>query len=216
MITAATHAELQPAMEALVNLSDADIQFYVTGIGMLATAVSLTKIIMRQQPDLVIQIGIAGTFNNTLTLGKVIIIKADYIGDMGVEEDGVWKDIFDLNLIEADSFPYTQKAIINPYLLKLNNLKLDEVDAITVNEISTNKQRIKQLQAKYNATIESMEGAALHYVCKDLQVQFLQIRSISNYIGERDKTKWQMHLAITNLNETLIELITNYGLRMTK
>ena len=45
---------------------------------------------------------------------------------------------------------------------------------------------------KFLPVIESMEGAALHYVCLMEKIPFLQIRSISNYIGERDKKKWNM------------------------
>ena len=207
IITAATQAEFQPALGILSTFPNVDIECHVTGIGMLATAVSLTKIVLQLKPDLVIQVGIAGTFNTTIELGKTVIVEDDYIGDMGVAEAGIWKDIFDLNLINEHSFPFSHKAIINPYLQKLNILKLDEVVSITVNEISTNQQRIQQLQAKYKPTIESMEGAALHYVCTDLQVPFIQIRSISNYIGERDKTKWQLEEAITNLNETLVDML---------
>ena len=177
---------------------------------MLATAVSLTKLMLQKRPDLVIQIGIAGTFDTNIELGKVLLVKAEYLGDIGVQETGVWKDIFDLNLMNLDSFPFKQKAIINPYLPMLNILKLQEVAAVTINEISTNLQRIEQLKAKYNPIIESMEGVALHYVCTDLQVPFLQIRSVSNYIGERDKNKWQMQEAISNLNKVLIDLITGY------
>ena len=39
-------------------------------------------------------------------------------------------------------------------------------------------------------------GAALHYVCREMNIPFLQIRAASNYIGERDKEKWQMKEAI--------------------
>jgi futalosine hydrolase len=32
----------------------------------------------------------------------------------------------------------------------------------------------------------------------------MQIRAVSNYVGERDKSKWKMQEAIYNLNETLL------------
>ncbi len=211
LIIAATKLEIQPA---LAKLDNSDTSFFVTGIGMLATAVSLTKLLLQQQPDLVIQAGIAGSFNKQIDLGSVIVIKEEILGDLGVEEAGIWTDIFDLNLISANDFPFTQKQIPNPYLPKLNTLKFDEVISITVNEISTNQQRIQQLITKYNPTTESMEGAALHYVCTDLQVPFIQIRSISNYVGERDKTKWQVTKAIDNLNQILekfVKNVTNYS-----
>jgi futalosine hydrolase len=52
-----------------------------------------------------------------------------------------------------------------------------------------------------------MEGAALHYVCLMEKIPFLQIRSISNYIGERNKKNWNMKESIINLNKELIRLL---------
>ena len=52
-----------------------------------------------------------------------------------------------------------------------------------------------------------MEGAALHYVCREMNIPFLQIRAASNYIGERDKEKWQMKEAIGCLNETILRYV---------
>jgi futalosine hydrolase len=52
-----------------------------------------------------------------------------------------------------------------------------------------------------------MEGASLHFMGRDLTIPFIQIRSVSNYVGERDKSKWEMQEAIYNLNETLLEFL---------
>ncbi|MDI9364651.1 MAG: futalosine hydrolase [Flavobacterium sp.] len=204
IVTAATSFEIQPTMQAFAS---SNVHFQVTGIGMLAAAVSLTKLVLQQQPSIVMQAGIAGAFDTHLPLGKVLAINTETIGDLGVQENGHWQDVFDLKLVDAYSVPFTNKQLPNPYLAQLNTLALEEVSAITVNEISSSWHRILQLQAKYNPAIESMEGAALHYVCNSFQVPFIQLRSISNYIGERDKTKWQMQQAITNLNEALIKLL---------
>jgi futalosine hydrolase len=37
-----------------------------------------------------------------------------------------------------------------------------------------------------------MEGAALHLVCLENKIPFLQIRGISNWVGERDKSQWKI------------------------
>jgi len=39
------------------------------------------------------------------------------------------------------------------------------------------------------------------------KIPFIQLRSISNYIAERDKTKWDMKKSIINLNKELVRLI---------
>ena len=55
-----------------------------------------------------------------------------------------------------------------------------------------------------------MEGAALHYVCLSEKIPFLQLRSVSNYVGERDKSKWALREAIMNLNIELQRLIIKH------
>jgi futalosine hydrolase len=55
-----------------------------------------------------------------------------------------------------------------------------------------------------------MEGAALHYICLQQKIKFLQLRSISNTVGERDKQKWEMKKATTNLNMELKKIIQHF------
>ena len=66
---------------------------------------------------------------------------------------------------------------------------------------------IKFYRETFNPVTESMEGAALHYICLMENVPYIQLRSISNYIGERNKKKWDMQDSINNLNNALIKLI---------
>lgn len=214
IITAATIAEWMPSFLEINNLYTGDsqrfkVQFHQTGTGMLATAVSLTKLVLEEKPDLVIQAGIAGCFDTSMTLGKVIIVNEESLADTGVEEDGKWKDIFDLKLEKSSYPPFERRKLPNPWLSKFNLLKLPEVSGITVNEITTNPERIRQLVKKYVPVTESMEGAALHYVCRQANIPFIQIRSVSNYIGERNKANWKMKEAIGNLNQMLLQYIDN-------
>ena len=57
------------------------------------------------------------------------------------------------------------------------------------------------------AEIESMEWAALHYVGLMEKIPFLQIRSLSNFAGERDKGKWKIKEAIASLNLELENIL---------
>jgi futalosine hydrolase len=92
----------------------------------------------------------------------------------------------------------------------IESASLPAVSAVSVNEISTSTEKINVFAEKYKADIESMEGAALHYVCAMQQIPFIQIRGISNLVGERDKTKWKIPesmLAATNACINLINKI---------
>ena len=212
IISAATVAEWMPSFLNINALYTGEsqrlkLQYHQSGIGMLAASFALTKLAMEDKPDLIIQVGIAGTFDTSQTLGSVVVINEETIGDLGVEEDGKWKDLFDLKLEKSSYHPFEKRKLPNQWLTKYNLLGLKEVIGITVNEISTNQERIQKIIKKYNPTIESMEGAAVHYVARETNIPFIQIRAISNYIGERDKSNWQMKLAIDNLNQTLIQYI---------
>jgi len=212
IISAATVAEWMPSFLNINALYTGEsqrlkLQYHQSGIGMLAASFALTKLAIEDKPDLIIQVGIAGTFDTTQPLGTVVVINEETLGDLGVEEDGKWKDLFDLKLEKSSYHPFEKRKLPNQWLTKYNLLGLQEVSGITVNEISTNQEKIQKLMKKYNPTIESMEGAALHYVARETSIPFIQIRAISNYIGERDKSNWQMKLAIDNLNHTLIQYV---------
>jgi futalosine hydrolase len=99
--------------------------------------------------------------------------------------------------------------LINTNKEVLKKTKLKIVKGISVNQISTSKQMIKFYRDVFDPVTESMEGAALHYVCLMENIPFVQIRSISNYIGERNKKKWDMMDSIAHLNDTLIKIINN-------
>ena len=100
---------------------------------------------------------------------------------------------------------------LNGYNFKLQKkVKLKKVIGISVNEITTSPEKVKFYRKKFNPVIESMEGAALYYVCLKEKIPFIQIRAVSNYIAERNKKNWNMKESIENLNKELITIINNY------
>ncbi len=202
-IAAATIMEIEHLLESPLMR---DHQLVITGVGSVATAYHLTKIIKDHNPDLIIQAGIAGGFDINLELGQVLTIKRDRIADLGVEEKGQWNDLVDLGLAHENDAPFNGGWLVNENA-NLGKYGLRTVDAITINEITTNEKRINILKEKYHPVVESMEGAAFHFVCLQENIPFIQLRAISNYVGERDKSKWKMNLAIKNLNLELGKII---------
>src|SRR5215217_8646658 len=207
LLCAATEFEIKPVIDFINNKRLANIRPLVTGIGLTATAYQITRTVCIQKPRLLIQAGIAGSLDERFGLKEVVVVKSDTIGDIGVEENGSFNSLFDLQLNGRDAFPWTNGQLCNRSEI-LNHLNLSTVNSVTVNEISTNKKRIEYYKNNLNASIESMEGAALHYVGLMENIPFLQIRSLSNFVGERDKNKWQIKEAISNLNLELQRLIS--------
>jgi len=216
VITSATEKEvlqikqsIQPSITA--STTRPQVQFHESGVGMLSSCYSIFKLIFEQKPDLIIQVGIAGSFDNNIPLGNVVVVRDEIVGDMGAEENGSFKDLFDLNLQQENLFPFNGRKLINPLFDALNYLKIPAVTGVTINEITTRPARVEALKIKYRPTIESMEGASLHYCCIQTNTRFIQIRSISNYVGERDKSKWNFKDALDNLTKTIIGYLEQIG-----
>lgn len=211
LIIAATAKEIKPFLDHYKkNKKSIEADVLISGIGLTSTAYHLTKQINLKRPDLIIQAGVAGSFDKKIKPGDVVLIKQDTIADESVVELEKLKTIFDLKLVPQNQFPFKNGWLINPHTKLMKKTKLKMVKAVSVNQISVSKTTINFYRKKFNPAVESMEGAALHYVCLMEKIPFLQIRSISNYIGERNKKNWNMMDSINNLNKTLISIINNY------
>jgi futalosine hydrolase len=209
LVVAATAKEIAPFIK-MVNQGEFrtnNIDILVSGIGLAASTYHLLKQLALKKYDVVIQAGVAGSFDLKIPLGAVVAIKQDAIADQSVVELEKLKTLFDLKLVPQDQHPYKKGWLINTNKDVLKRTKLKIVKGISVNQISTSKQMIKFYRDLFDPVTESMEGAALHYVCLMEKIPFVQIRSISNYIGERNKKKWDMNDSIINLNDALMRII---------
>jgi futalosine hydrolase len=206
LLAAATAKEIEPFFEYYRNSKRPQfVDVLITGIGLTSATYHLLKQVQLKRPDFVIQAGIAGCFDKKISLGTVVAVKRETIADQSVIELKKLRTIFDLELVPHDQFPYKKGWLENDSEV-LGQMQMEKVSAISVNEITTN-DRIKLYKKTFKATIETMEGAALHYTCLMEKIPFLQIRSVSNYVAERNKKKWKMKKSIRNLNEELIKLV---------
>jgi futalosine hydrolase len=171
---------------------------------MLASGVKLTQLAATHKPELIIQMGIAGSYSKKEPLGKVMVVASESIADLGVRENGRFKDLFETGLQKENEVPFKKRKLINQGVKKVNLLKTNTAAAVTINEITTSAKRIKEIIAAHNPVLESMEGAALHYLGSLTKTPFIQIRAISNYVGERNKAKWKLKESIEQLEAYVI------------
>ncbi len=183
-----------------------EVQVLITGVGLPLTTYALSKTLHTSKPfDLLINAGIAGAINPELHLGQVVQVTSDEFADLGVEEaDGSFTSMHALDLLPGNQYPFTGGRLLNP---QADASFLPSVKALSVNKVHGNPASIERLKEKYDADIESMEGAAFFYVCLMEQVKFLQIRSISNYVEARNRDNWNIPLALQNLNEVLVGML---------
>ncbi|HSV09349.1 MAG TPA: futalosine hydrolase [Hanamia sp.] len=204
LIVAATKFEIEPFFKEKTLA-----EILITGVGIPATVYHLTKKLSSEKYDFVIQAGIAGSFSDEFNLAEVVQVKEDTFADLGIEEKGNFRTLFDMGFINKSDFPFTNGWLMNPAAFSEKN-NLPFAKGITVNKIGDDQLQNKMIREKFLPDIESMEGAAFHYVCLQQKNNFLQLRSISNRVGERDKSKWKLKESIENLNKELLKIIENF------
>jgi futalosine hydrolase len=156
--------------------------------------------------DYLIQLGIAGCFDTTIPLGTVFnVIEDQFLV-------GAWENEVLFNSVDEMGFNSIFKRSSRVKSFKVIELKssLPYGEGLTVSTIESNKARIKVLKSTFPcAKIESMEGAVVFELSNHLQIPAISLKAVSNYVGERDKSKWDFKNSITNLHMATQELLLN-------
>ena len=206
LLLSATDLECRSSFDWLEAHPELPVTRLVSGVGQMAAAVALQKQVLQQRPDLIVQAGIAGA-SSPGDIGQVFTIDSEILADLGADETTGFRDLFELSLADPRTAPFSQGKLINPWQKVMEIAGLARRPGLTVNQIATEKKLLETRKQKYPLFVESMEGAALHYVALQENIPVLQIRAISNETGERDKTRWKMKDSIAALNTTLQTLI---------
>ena len=118
LIVSATTFEIAPLLQYLDNNAEKQSFFeykyngnniypLVTGIGALNTSFGLSRYNDIEKTDVVINVGLAGSYHESIALGTVVEVYSDRFADLGVEEkDGSFTDVFELGLTNENQFPY--------------------------------------------------------------------------------------------------------------
>jgi len=218
LLTAATEGEIGPVLAHLqqnrhsvgphhFSKGDDELQVCIGGVGMMATTYSLMKALRINTCDFALQAGVGGSFDHNIPLGEVLHITGDQYGDLGAQDHYNYLDIYELGLLGKDEMPFKDGKLLSPSSPLHDKIKLPQATALTVNTVSGTDFTVKARRQKFNCQVESMEGAAFHYVCLMEHIPFAQVRAISNYVEPRDKSKWKMKEAVINLNNWLIGFI---------
>lgn len=221
LITAAEQEELDCAIKAYKMLEEqldgkAKLHFALTGIGSTQASHTVTREIykglLRNEPyDLVVNIGIAGSYDMELfPMGSAAIIGREIFGDLGFETDSGFKDLFQYGILQKDGFPYNGGALVR---IESEHKGIEEALAkyrsgigVTVQTVTGDPQKVEALHKRYNPHIESMEGAAVYFAAIHENVPCFELRTVSNAVGERDTTKWDIPAALGTLQKCCCEI----------
>ena len=217
LITSAEEEEIITAKQAFNSRTKEEqelleVEYMLTGIGTTSTSYRLTKQLCSTKTpyDLVVNTGIAGSFSEEFPNGAVARIDKEYFGDLGFETFSGFQTLFEYQILDADTFPFKGGALNAPLLGdRLENAlsHIKKASSVTVQTVSGLPEKTDRLRMGFSPQIESMEGAAFFYICLLERVPFIELRSVSNEVGECDRTKWNIPLALENLKKETANLL---------
>ena len=171
------------------------------------TAHSLTCLLETVRPELVLQVGVGGAFREAgLGLGDIVVATEEIYADTGVRTPDGWISTKEFNspLLEKDGHLFWNRFPLDDGLASrcakviadgewgASTPKIVAGPCVTLSEVSGSTARGDELHRRWGALLESMEGAAAAHVCAIYDVPFLEIRSVSNLVVDRDRESWEV------------------------
>lgn len=153
-----------------------DIEYIFTGIGKAKAAMMLTKAILQEDPDLVINIGTSGTLNHQV--GDIFVCNRFVDRDfLAVQLPGIEYEIgFEEALADTD--------IVKKWISTNANFGV----------CNTGDSFVTQAESIHGDVVD-MEAFAQAMVCKEFNKPFLAVKYVTDLIGENSVKHWEDKLS---------------------
>lgn len=158
----------------------------LSGIGKVNASHGITLMMERFKPDIIYVIGVGGAYPaSKLQIGDIAIATKEIYGDEGLSLRNSFHtmDELGLPLLKTNGSSYFNEfpMYIPDYLLEFENKGV----FITVSSCTGSLDKATEIEQRFNAICENMEGAAIAHICTLYKIPVVEIRGISNIIEER-------------------------------
>lgn len=182
------------------------------GVGKTAAAIGLMSALRAGDAQGVLLFGVAGAFparhkttTASLEPGDLCLVGEDALGDEGVLTPAGFQNLAELGL--GDVGPFTLAAGLAREAAA--HLGTEVVRAVTVSTCSGTESASLAMARQSGASIETMEGAAVALVCRELELPLVHLRAISNWTGDRERGAWDLGLAVRRVQRGVRSLLSH-------
>ena len=163
------------------KINQNDVVLVEAGVGKVNAARTTQILIDNFKVDIVINVGSAGSANDELEIGDIVIGEKIVQHDFDITAFGHPKGF----ISNVGQFLESDKKLVNEFEKIALNQKENEfnikIGTVASGDIFCTDIRMKnKIREKFNADAIEMEGAAIAQVCKLDKVPFIIIRSISD------------------------------------
>jgi len=197
LVVSATELELQPLLD-IVPVDKHHWKTLVCGVGVVETTLSLSRFLGQGKEafDTVIHFGVAGAYvpksGQGAKLLDICLAGEELFGDFGIcYTDHI--EALNTEFVHSNCYTLDTKLLKRcGDMLQGKNISYRQGTFVTVAGCSATLERGRMLQSQYNALCENMEGAAVARVCDAFSLPLLELRCISNYVEDRDLSRWKI------------------------
>jgi futalosine hydrolase len=199
------------------SLSGMRVCLVETGVGAVNTAHALTRAMESLHPGQVLQFGVGGAYlSSGMNPGDLALATEEVYGDLGViTKDGAFgMDFIGFPTLKKEREYYNRFALAGPVAeikKRLTAFSWDEPTPvvqsgtfITVQQCSGMAGTGNRLAARFDGICENMEGAAAAHLCSLYDTLFLEIRSVSNRVEDRNFAAWNLPLAMRRAQQAAL------------
>ena len=197
----------------------------ISGPGVFNTVHALTAYLEHSSCSIILHTGIAGVFKEAgLNIGDLAVASDEQYIHTGVAvaDKAFLNAALPFELI--DSVPSTREGRyyfdsdltdrFYKYLFhNVSNdlsVKVAKGAFITVSTITGTQDMAGRIYSAFSPVMESMEGAAAAHVAALYNVPVIEFRAVSNFVGERDKTKWDIDKAVRQIENALANCLPEF------
>lgn len=205
------------------RISDKSVIYMISGMGKTNAAHAATILLEGFSPKILILLGVGGAYPSAgLAVGDVVVAEKEVYGDEGVMVKNTFHgtEFIGIPLLKKGRKKYFNEFRLDTTLVKKaleatqritrhapRAMKGRAGTFVTVSTCTGTGEKALELEKRFCALCENMEGASVAHVCAMYGIPVIEIRGISNIVGERDKDKWDIRLAAANCQETVKELL---------
>jgi futalosine hydrolase len=172
----------------------AGVETIVSGIGPVDAASRVAKALCTASYELVINAGIAGAMRGVASVGDGVVVGEELM-ELELETGG--RLALPPGNLVADRVP-ADKHLIEA----ITALGFPLVRGVTVARVTATDATAARLRER-GAEIESMEGFAVLRAAQLAGVPAIELRGISNYVGDRATSEWDFEAGLRGLRKAL-------------
>ena len=161
------------------------VDVVAVGVGPVEAAIGTARALAARPYDAVVNAGIAGGFRDRCTVGDVVVCSREDYAELGLEDGTTFPLPGGVQLVrsvEAD------ETLLRPFINGLIPVIVGR--GVTSAIVTSTTARALVLAHRFRSDVESMEGFSVLRAAQLAGVPAIEIRGVSNLVGERESNGW--------------------------